>query len=312
MTDEIKNDSFVVRAMKVLEEEGAYNRADANETAMVERQMVQLRKREFDVKYASSMARSFLPKATDIASSASVFSYLVNDKTGKAIIGGNGADDAPQVEVSTTEVLGSVLPVRSAYGYEINEIREATRVGVPLSARRQTAARDTIEKTIDNMLFDGAGQANIVGVSNLAGVNDVTVTMWTDATPVATIVGDLNALVNAVAEQSLQEFSATRILLPLEQFNVVNTKFVGVDNTMTVLKAFLANHPGLSIQPWHRLSGQFICGQFDATVLEAIIPQEFEQIAPQARNMKFIVNCQARCGGVALYQPLGMVYGTPA
>ena len=307
---EIKNDSFVVRSMDILEAEGAYNRSDANETAFLERELVQLRTREFEVKYRSSLARTFLPKASDIASSASVYSYKVNDRTGSALIGGNGADDAPQVEVSTEEVLGKVLPVRASYGYEINEIREAVRVGTPLSARKQSAARDIIERGIDSMLFDGAGVTGVTGVSNAPSVNSIALTLWDQATPVDTIVGDLNNLVNEVAEQSAQEFMVDCILLPLEQFNVINTKFVGVDNTVTILAAFLANHPGLAIKPWHKLSAQAIAFQMTSDVVEAIIPQEFEQIAPQARNMKFIVNCQARCGGVAVYQPLGMVYGT--
>jgi hypothetical protein len=43
-------------------------------------------------------------------------------------------------------------------------------------------------------------------------------------------------------------------------------------------------------------------------VLELEIPQDFEQFAPERRNLEFIVNCHARCGGVLVYQPLAMAY----
>lgn len=305
---EIKNDSFVKRGLSVLADEGTFDRSDANETAFVERQLVQLRSKEFDVKYASNIARSFLPMATDIAASASVYSYLVNDKTGAAMIGGNGADDAPQVEVSSSEVLGRVVPVRSAFSYDLNEVRESVRLKRPLSARKQEASRTTIERAIDGMLYDGGGVAGITGVSNAPSVASVSLTDWTTATPVATIVGDLNTLINTVAENSLQEYAVTRIQLPLAKFNIINTKFVGVDNTVTILSAFLANHKGVQIMPWHRLS-KAIASQATADILEGIVPQEFEQLAPQSRNMKFVINTHARCGGVAVYNPLGMLYG---
>ena len=41
--------------------------------------------------------------------------------------------------------------------------------------------------------------------------------------------------------------------------------------------------------------------QRDPEILELIIPQDFEQFPPQARNLAFVVPCHARIGGVVTH-----------
>ena len=43
-------------------------------------------------------------------------------------------------------------------------------------------------------------------------------------------------------------------------------------------------------------------------VLELVIPQDFEQLPPQAKNLAFVVPCHARCGGVVVRYPVAMLY----
>ena len=67
---------------------------------------------------------------------------------------------------------------------------------------------------------------------------------------------------------------------------------------------------------WHKLDladaagtgPRMVTYQRDPEVLELVIPQEFEQFPPQARNLAFVVPCHARVGGVVVYYPLAIVY----
>ena len=46
----------------------------------------------------------------------------------------------------------------------------------------------------------------------------------------------------------------------------------------------------------------------DPNMLQGIIPQEFEQLPPEAVGYETIINCHMRIGGIELYQPLSVCY----
>jgi hypothetical protein len=83
------------------------------------------------------------------------------------------------------------------------------------------------------------------------------------------------------------------------------------------MRAFLNSNPFIrNIDQWHKLNEADAAGTGprvvaylrNPEVLELEIPQDFEQFAPERRNLEFIVNCHARCGGVLVYQPLAMAF----
>ena len=319
-------DIFIDQSVKALASAGV--RLDSNETAFLERQLTQLRTKTYDVVYGELLGRSMAPKATDIASSANRYSYEVFDKTGAAKIGGNGVDDPPRIDLEAREVFGDVYPLIASYGWDINAMREAIRTRVPLADKKARACRDAIELAIDDMIFLGrpepdAGAASSIlttGIANNAAVEAqgaVALTNWTLSTPVDTIQSEIYSLLTAIRNNSLQVFNGTVLGLPLAKYDVIAQLPVGVDNQTTILQSILQNSPFLqSIVPWYKLNnqgangtGRAIAFQRDSNVLEAVIPQEFEQLPPQARNYEFVVPCHARCGGIKVYQPNGMIYG---
>src|SRR5690606_8774284 len=113
-------DIFVQRAVELLLHNDVH--LDANETSMLERELTQLRTTTYTEGVAPSLARTFLPQATDIAQSAERYAYKVYKLTGSAKVGGNDTDDAPLVDVAAHEVTGKVYPVRDAFKYALNEI----------------------------------------------------------------------------------------------------------------------------------------------------------------------------------------------
>ena len=46
----------------------------------------------------------------------------------------------------------------------------------------------------------------------------------------------------------------------------------------------------------------------DPEVLTLEIPQEYEEMPPQAKNLQFHVPVHARIGGVIVYYPIAMAY----
>ena len=62
--------------------------------------------------------------------------------------------------------------------------------------------------------------------------------------------------------------------------------------------------------PQLEASKQIIVGEFVGLNIEAIVPQPFKQLPAQARNLEFVIDCIARCAGVAVYMPLAFTKAT--
>lgn len=308
---------------------------DANDTMFLERQLTQLRQRTFEVQFAQPITRSFVPKATDIAPSASTYSYKVLEPVGKAKFITYKSNDIPRVDVAAKEVLGFVRPIGASYGWDINELREAARTGVQLSDAKARAANDAIERGIDTILAfgtiaDETGALPDVGLNGLvnspfvvalgisAGPYIINGSGVVNPAPVDpdVILAALAAFVNEIANASDNTWAADTLLLPTRIYSYLQQTPFSTLTGESLMTIFKRNNPQLTlIAPWWKLNGAGVGGTHraiayrrDPSVLEGIIPQEFEVLPPEVKGFEFLHNCHARCGGVKVYQPLAVRY----
>lgn len=107
------------------------------------------------------------------------------------------------------------------------------------------------------------------------------------------------------------------ILIPRAQMTILRTTQFSVASDKTILEWFRANYGGqIGIDTWHRLQGagtggtdRMVAYTMSPDHLQGAIPQEFEQLPVQERNLEFIIPCHARVGGVLAYYPLSIAYG---
>lgn len=307
-----------------LQKERLRQHFDAGETMFLERELTQLRARIFEVVFPDLMARSFLPKANDIASSAETFAWKVLTPLGDADVVANTANDLPRVDVTAREVLGKVRNVGAAYGWGINELREAARLGVPLSDLKAQTARTAIERGIDLTLAfgslastEGMGTTdfNVSGFCNNTDIVNNTIlagAYWFAGSPPtpSAILADMAAPFISVVTATKSKFRPDTLLMPTRHYTYVQQTPFSTLSGESILTVFLKNNPGVQVFPWYRLDTagaasvpRMIAYQKDPQVLEAVIPQEFEQLPPEAKGLEFVVNCTGRCGGVKVYQP---------
>jgi hypothetical protein len=300
-------------------------RSDAGDTAFLNRQIEIVRSKVYEVKYAALLSREFLPTATDIPAYATIGIEVVYDAAGKARIISNGGEDLPRVDVIASELSFKVASLGAAYGYTLMDLRQAIGLGVPLTDRKALMARRVIDTGIDELLALGklstVGQdMGMTGFINAATptliVSGCTNLSWDDpATTALKILADMTALAAAPSKQTLQIYQATDLLLAPHEYNIV-AAVVMPNTTETVLSFFLRTNPYIKrVSQWHRLTGAGAGGKNraiayakDPEVIEAIVPQEFEQLPPQLKNLETTIPCHARCGGVRLHQPSAMVY----
>lgn len=301
---------------------------DANDTLYLERELTQLRVKMYEVQFPQPIARMFVPKATDIAPSATTYSYKVFEPIGAAKIISYKANDVPRVDTVAREVLGRVVPIAAAFGWDINELRESARLNVSLSDIKARAAQSFIERAIDTVLAfgtlpDETGALPDVGLSGL--VNNALVVALTvlsggywfgTALDPAVIMASLSTLVSTAGNFSDNIWVADTLLLPHRHFTYIEQTPFSALTGESILTVFRRNNPQLTtIAPWYKLTTAGASGAPRAVaykkspdVLEAIIPQEFEVLPPEVQGFEFLQNCHARCGGVKIYQPLGVRY----
>lgn len=319
-----RNEAVVAHANKAV----LSSRFDANESAFLERQLTQLRQQVYTVQYAELLGRSLLPIATDIAPTADTYVYAVYDRKGRARIAGNGVNDIPRVDLIAYEVTGKVRNVEAAYGWDINAMREAARLGMDLPTMKANAAKAAIETGIDEMLAFGdlslsTGQSNVgcAGIINNADVIAQGIVTPSFASSFAGLTADqqianLNQITNIIVNGSSQRWLPDTLAVSPAIFNTIASMPRSSTSDTSVLNWFRTNSPYIkNVVQWYRLTGAGVSGKDraiafkrDPLVLEGIIPLEFEALPPQPTNFEFVVPCWARCGGVKVYQPQAVRY----
>lgn len=301
---------------------------DANETAFLERDLTYKRTTIQEVLFQDLQARTFLPIANDIPPNAETYSWKVLTQTGKARVGARGNKDIPRVDVSGDERTGKTVKIDAAYGWELEELAEAARIGFPLLDKKVNAAQRAIALGIDDVLATGQpnGESGLpfTGFTNNADVTALGILNpagdpWTNSTTPADILLSLNNMVSEVITDigNIQQLYPDTILLPTAQFLVASQVHVDTTNDVSVLRSFLNNNPFIkNIAPWHKLTGagaggttdRAIIYKRDPLVLEGVVCLDFMSLPPQAQGFEMVVPCMGRAGGVKVYHPAAMRY----
>lgn len=300
---------------------------DASESTWFLRELESIDSTVYAVKYPDLEARDHVPLIGGIPEHAKAYRYGTVEGFGKAKFITDMADDLPQTNVTAEDNnLRLIKALGNSWGYDIFELKAMAVGKVKLNAEKAKAARRAAEELIDDTLATGATAQGLEGLLNLTGAQTYTLaskakggTSWgTLGAPNATaqeIYNDLVGIASAQVSNTDGVFTSFDILLPIDQFNLAEALPFGTGLQSTPLKKALENRHINSIKPWHKCKTagtggvtRMACYKKDAEVLGGIVPMEFNMFAPQQRNLKFIVNTMASCGGVVLRYPKGVAY----
>lgn len=315
-------------------------RSDANETALFARQLEYVYTQTYDIEYPELKARMLVPVDTRVPSGADSFTYSQFNKQGRATIVHNYAEDFAGADIIGKQFKQAIVSLGDSYQYTIQDMRAAAMAGLPLEARKAEAARFAIEQKLESLTAFGDANTGLVGVTNAAGINVVskvslnnagtTASTWaqliTDALAKGNITAASQEIVKDVLAMWRQIHNATKgthagdtLVLTTDTWSVLAStpRAPGFTND-TILDYIKQVVPGLkNIEFWPRLDGaapaavnsvfgRVLLYEKNPRVLSLIISQEFEQFAPQPRNMAFIVPCHMRTGAVEVRYPLAV------
>lgn len=295
--------------------------ADAGETAAFLRQLTYIFTKTFDKKYPELKARTFIPVNHEIPAGNESFVWRSWDLGGMAKIVSNFADDLPTVSVIAAEVTQGIKSFGDAYDYSLQDMKAAALTGNQLDVKKAFAARRVMENLVEQTAAFGNAGAGLPGFINNGNVPLLSAPgsltgNWPTATAVQ-MYDDLNAMANAMVVNTLEIFVPDTIILPTNRFSIVATKGMSDIDTTTVLRRFLENSPYIrNVDQWGLLNNanatnngpRAIVYKRDPEIVELMIPEEFTQLPPQARNLAFVILCTMRFAGVSVYYPLGMEY----
>ncbi len=295
-------------------------------TQFFARELERVKAQTYDIKYPQlSFANGrVIPIDTSAGPGAETITYRQYDMTGIAKIVANYADDLPLVNVAGKEFTSKVKSLGDAYTYSLQDVRAAQMAGRPLSDRLAMSARRAIEQKINQLAVRGDEEHNILGLLNNPNIPDFEVAndgtgtsrLWSTKTA-AQILRDMNRMETEIVNATFGVERPNTLLLPIAQYQQIATTRNSDSSDLTILEFFLAKSIGIrNVEPVLELKEAsadgddlMIAYNNSPEYLTLEIPQPFEQLPVQEKNLSFTVPCHSRFGGVIVYYPLSIVIG---
>ena len=247
--------------------------------------------------------------------------------------------DLPRVDIAAKETSHPIKSWGEAYGYTIQEIRNAQYAGVPLEQRKANAARLAYEQTVNEIGWFANGSEVYGGVRGLLYLQNVINTVtdsititgdWCDADgqPTATtpkqIIADIGTILMAPVIKSKNIERPNTLLMPLAAFGYLSRTMVTENSDTTILEFVRSTNPGVTFAGVNELAGDDLKGvkkpsggagktavaiafnrSTDKLVYE--IPQPFEQFPVEVRGLEYVIPCHCRIAGVNAYYPKSVI-----
>jgi hypothetical protein len=293
---------------------------DANETIFFERELEYIKSRAYEVIYSELKAVMHIPVSNEAGPGAETITYQQFTKAGFAKMVANLATDIPRVDVGGQEFTSKVRSIVESYGYSLQDIRASQFAGKNLPQRKANAARRANDQKVDSTAWFGDTKNDITGLLYNANITKTAAAKtWATATA-AEILTDLNNMVINMIDANQGNIIPNRLLLPPKQWSQIFNTPRSNDNDTSIGKWFMDNNPGIVIdfvaqfknvnpRPSDDTSNDTdvaLLFKADPEVLTLEIPQDFEQLPVQEQGLEYVTNCHSRCGGVIVYQPLGV------
>lgn len=288
-------------------------RLDADETAFFARSLEDIDAQIYRVLYPELKGTLLFPVKMDIDPGAEQYTYTVMDYAGEAKIIVNYSDDLPRVDIKGFQVKANLHGIGDSYGYSVQDLRRAKMVGLGLEVERAMAAREVLARKHDSMIAIGDASVAITGALNNAYVSLVTPITgnWVSGSATADqVVADLFKLERAIITDSKGIEMPDTLIMPPSLYAYADT--VRLPNTETsALEYFLKKSLGIkNVEQWYPLETagassvtRLLAYKRSPTKVQALMPVELNQSAPEARNLSFVINCDGRNGGVIFRYP---------
>lgn len=298
---------------------------DAENTAFFARELESVKSKTYDIIKAPLKGFQLVPVDSTAGSGAESIVYQQFDETGLAKVIANYADDLPRADVVGKEFTALVKSIGNSYGYNLQEIRAAQHAGRPLAQRKSSAATRAQRELWNKICFYGDATNNLPGFLTNPNIPVEAApagagggTTFASKTP-DEIIADLNKVANTIVTTTNEAERPNTLVMPVDQYAYISSTPRSPTTDTTILQFFLANNEYISsIMSANEVSAAQLAANgvtnFTGDIMIAYdrnpdkltfeMPQGFEQLPVQSRNLEMVVPCHSRVAGVLWYYPL--------
>lgn len=303
----MKLDAFEQNAIKVAMQGMGIdaNKLDAHGIWTV-KQLTQLLNRQYEQAYPQTGVLELFPVTTELSPVTKNFEWLEFDGVTSAKIIADYTDDLPTVEAMASEKTGKVFRLGNAWFISIDEIKAGQALGSSLSDRKASLAREGHETLVNDLVFKGSAPHNIVSVFDQPNINRLTSASWT--TPEIAF-SELQDLIETIEDVTLGRHHVTNIVIPPSKRRLLTQKMPDV--TESYLAWFKENYPNVTITAIAELEDIDGAGtkgvlayEKDPMNMSIEIPERFNMLPMQPKDLHFKVPCTSKCTGLIVYRPL--------
>ena len=303
----MKLDAFEQNAIKVAMQGMGIdaNKLDAHGIWTVN-QLTQLLNRQYEQAYPQTGVLELFPVTTELSPVTKNFEWLEFDGVTSAKIIADYTDDLPTVEAMASEKTGKVFRLGNAWFISIDEIKAGQALDSSLSDRKASLAREGHETLVNDLVFKGSAPHNIVSVFDQPNINRLTSASWT--TPEIAF-SELQDLIDTIEDVTLGRHHVTNIVIPPSKRRLLTQKMPDV--TESYLAWFKENYPNVTITAIAELEDIDGAGtkgvlayEKDPMNMSIEIPERFNMLPMQPKDLHFKVPCTSKCTGLIVYRPL--------
>lgn len=303
----MKLDAFEQNAIKVAMQGMGIdaNKLDAHGIWTVN-QLTQLLNRQYEQAYPQTGVLELFPVTTELSPVTKNFEWLEFDGVTSAKIIADYTDDLPTVEAMASEKTGKVFRLGNAWFISIDEIKAGQALSSSLSDRKASLAREGHETLVNDLVFKGSAPHNIVSVFDQPNINRLTSAGWT--TPEIAF-SELQDLIETIEDVTLGRHHVTNIVIPPSKRRLLTQKMPDV--TESYLAWFKENYPNVTITAIAELEDIDGAGtkgvlayEKDPMNMSIEIPERFNMLPMQPKDLHFKVPCTSKCTGLIVYRPL--------
>lgn len=303
----MKLDAFEQNAIKVAMQGMGIdaNKLDAHGIWTVN-QLTQLLNRQYEQAYPQTGVLELFPVTTELSPVTKNFEWLEFDGVTSAKIIADYTDDLPTVEAMASEKTGKVFRLGNAWFISIDEIKAGQAMGSSLSDRKASLAREGHETLVNDLVFKGSAPHNIVSVFDQPNINRLPSASWT--TPEIAF-SELQDLIETIEDVTLGRHHVTNIVIPPSKRRLLTQKMPDV--TESYLAWFKENYPNVTITAIAELEDIDGAGtkgvlayEKDPMNMSIEIPERFNMLPMQPKDLHFKVPCTSKCTGLIVYRPL--------
>jgi hypothetical protein len=273
-----------------------------------------IRSTAYEKEYPVGSALRVFPVTNELSDTDKTFEYQVFDKVGYAKIIADYTDDLPTVDALMTSEFGKVFRLGNAYLISIDEIKAGQRTGKSLSTRKSNACQLAHDQLVNKLVFKGSKPHKIPSVFDHPNITKIVSNKWMDGVTKKpeTAQDELEKAIEILETQTKGQHRATNILIPPSMRKVLSVRMP--ETTESYLQYFQKQNAGITIDSISELENYDGAGakavlvyEKDPMNMSIEIPEAFNMLPAQPKDLHFKVPCTSKCTGLTIYRPLTLV-----